>query len=306
VKNENYDPSKGLFYSFGGALLLSTNFITVKYGLRGFNPETFSLVWTASAAIYALVIALLAKKSREQLFPKRNAIAILAIGVCTAVGMILAWKGLSTLDPAFASFLWRILPVLTVLAGVIVLKERLYRAELLAMIVMLLGGLLSVVGRWHIVGTGVVLTVLAGIAGALQLMIAKITVNDVHPNVLVAYRVAIGAMLIACWTFATGAADFSVEARYWGVTLLGAFLGPCASFLLTFRAYKCWSLSKSSLILMAQPLLVLPMAYVFLDTVPQLKELTGGGIILSGGLWFALIQVKKNKRGLHRSKSKFS
>jgi drug/metabolite transporter (DMT)-like permease len=296
VGNTSCDPVKGFLYSLGGVILLSTNFITVKYALRGFDPETFSLVWTSAAAIYAFGITLVGRESREQIFPQQAMKGMIGIGTCTALGMILAWKGLSKLDTAFASFLWRFLPVLTILSGVLVLKERLSKKELLAMTIMLLGGLSSVVGRWDTVGSGVTLTILACLAGVGQLLIAKLYVHKVHPNVLVAYRVGIGSILIACWIFATGAANFTVEVRYWYVTLLGAFLGPCASFLFTFRAYRYWTLSQSSLILTAQPLLVLPMAYVFLGTAPTRRELVGGCIILSGAFWFALMQVTKARK----------
>ena len=296
MKDGSYDPVRGFLYSLGGALLISTNFVTAKYGLQGFNPETFSLVWTCAAAVYAFGIVLAGRSSRDQIFPARSMKAILALGTATGLGMVLAWKGLASLDAAFASFLWRFFPVLTILSGVLVLKERLSKREVLAMLVMLLGSLWSVADRWQTVGSGVILTLLAACAGTVQLLIAKSQTHQVHPNVLVAYRVGIGAAFVACWAFATGAANFAVEARYWYVTLLGAFLGPCASFLLTFRAYKYWSLSQSSIILTAQPLLVLPLAYLFLGTLPARRELAGGGMILMGAFWLAFIQVARSTK----------
>jgi len=290
------DPMKGLLYSLGGVILLSTNFVTAKYGLQGFNPETFSLVWTSAAAIYAFAIVLAGPSSRNQVFPAGSLKAMLSLGIATGVGMLLAWQGLARLDPAFASFLWRFFPVVTILAGVLFLKERLSKPEVLAMTIMLLGSLWSVAGRWETVGVGALLTILAGCAGTVQLLIAKWQTHRVHPNVLVAYRVGIGSVFIAGWTVVTGTADFSVGFRYWCVTLLGAFLGPCASFLLTFRAYRYWTLSQSTIVLTAQPLLVLPMTYMFLGTLPTPKELVGGCMILTGAFWLAFMQVTKGTR----------
>jgi drug/metabolite transporter (DMT)-like permease len=288
-----YNPQKGFLFSFGGALLLSTNFITVKYALRGFNPETFSLVWTGAAAIYAFVIVLAAKDSRRQIIPREGVRALLALGTCTALGMILGWKGLSELDPAFASFIWRFLPVLSILSGVLLLREDLSLKEALAMGVMLVGALWSVMGRWTVVGTGVTLTLAAIFSGVLQLLIAKSQTHKLHPNVLVAYRVGIAAVLIASWVFASGGANFAVETKYWYVTLLGAFLGPCASFLLTFRAYRYWTLSQSSLILSGQPLFTLPMAYIFLGSFPTTQEWMGGCVILLGAFWLGVIELTR-------------
>jgi transporter family protein len=183
--------------------------------------------------------------------------------------------------------------VLSILSGVIILGEHLALREALAMGIMLVGALWSVVGRWNVVGTGVILTLAAIFSGVVQLLIAKSQTHKVHPNVLVAYRVGIGSVLIACWVFASGAANFAVETKYWYVTLLGAFLGPCASFLLTFRAYRYWTLSQSSLILSGQPLFTLPMAYIFLGTLPTTRELIGGCVIVAGAFWLAVIELSK-------------
>ena len=182
---------------------------------------------------------------------------------------------------------------MAILAGVFFLKEKLSKYEMLAMLVMLAGSLWSVRGRWDIVGPGVILTLLAGCAGAAQLLIAKSLTNIVHVNVLVAYRVGIGAGFTAAWALANRNLNFDVEPSYWHVTLLGAFLGPCASFLLTFRAYRYWNLSQSSLVLTIQPLLVLPLASCFLGTFPAEKELTGGLIILLGAFCLAFAHLKK-------------
>jgi drug/metabolite transporter (DMT)-like permease len=291
------DPVKGFLYSLGGVVLLSTNFVTAKYGLEGFNPETFSLVWTSAAAVYASAIAVAARSSRRQILYMAHMKAMLALGIATAFGMVLAWTGLSTLDPAFASFLWRFFPVVTILSGVLFLKERLSKQEVLSMVIMLLGSLWSVAGRWEKVGTGVLLTILAGCAATIQLLIAKSQTHRVHPNVIVAYRVGIGAIAIAFWTFFTDSASFAVAPRYWCATLLGAFLGPCASFLLTFRAYQYWTLSQSTIVLTAQPLLVLPLAYIFLGSLPTPRELLGGSVILLGAFWLAFIQGTKKTKG---------
>jgi drug/metabolite transporter (DMT)-like permease len=300
----NSDPVKGFLYSLGGALLVSTNFVTAKYALQGFNPETFSLVWTCAASVYSFAILLVGGARRDQIFPMGSMKPMLALGITTGLCMVLAWKGLAVLDSAFASFLWRFFPVLTICCAAIFLKERLSVLELFAMAIMLLGAFWSMDGRWEGVGRGAILTILAGCAGAAQLLIAKSQTDRHHPNVLVAYRVGIASFFIACWVFATGNADFAVEAGYWYVTLLGAFLGPCASFLLTFRAYRYWTLSQSSIVLTAQPLLVLPLAYVFLGSFPTPRELTGGSLILAGAFWLAAIQVLRAKKSRPRFKRK--
>jgi len=295
------DSFKGFLYSLGGSILVSTNFVTAKYGLKGFNPETFSLVWTVAATTYAFIIVLATGHGRELLLsPSRGAIKIIWMGLATGAGMILGWQGLARLDPSFASFLWRFQPVLTITFGVLLLSERLMMKELFPITIMVIGGCLSTIGRWSVVGTGTVLTILACGAATVQMLIAKTQSTERHPNILVFYRVAIGAMFIALWTFLSGKAVFDVKRSYWLITLLGAFLGPCTSFLLTFRSYRYWELSRASIVKTAEPLFVLLMVYIIFERIPTGRALLGGLLILVGGFWLSWIHFgggKKRKTG---------
>ena len=289
IKRKNN--TKGFLYALGGTLLVSTNYITAKYGLKGINPETFSLLWTLAASCYSFIIILLSGRLRELIIPRQSLRSIAVLGVATGTGMILAWSGLSLLDPSFASFLWRFSPVLIIVLSVLFLNERLRLIEILPIAVMVLGGALTTFGRWHIVGQGVVLTLLGCVAVAVQMLVVKLNVQRIHPNVLVFYRVGLAALVIAMWAGVTGKLSLGISTPHLLVTMLGAFLGPCASFLLTFRSYRYWELSRSSVVLTAQPLLVLPMAYLAFGRIPSGLELMGGFVILGGA--FSLIWLHR-------------
>lgn len=283
------DSMRGFLYALGGTFLVSTNYITAKYGLKGFNPETFSLVWTVAASCYALIVVIISGKSRQLVIPKKRIRSILVLGVATGSGMILAWSGLSLLDPSLASFLWRFSPVLIIILSVFILGERVRLIEAVPIGIMVLGGAMTTLGRWHIVGTGVVLTLLGCVAVAIQMIVVKLNVREIHPNVLVFYRVSLAALIILLWSSVTGRLHFEISVPHLTVTLLGAFLGPCASFLLTFRSYRYWELSRSSIVLTAQPLLVLPMAALAFGKLPTGMELAGGFIILGGAFMLVLL-----------------
>ena len=281
--------TKGFIYALIGALLVSTNYVTAKYGLMGFNPETFSLVWTAAASVYTFCIVLITGHHRELKIDRNSVKHITVLGIATGAGMILAWAGLALLDPSFASFIWRFAPVLTIALSALILKERLQLREILPIALMVAGGALSTYGKWHIVGTGVMLTLLAACMVAVQMVTAKMKVSEIPSHVLVFYRVSGAAVCIAVWTIATGKLHFNVATPFWIVTLIGAFLGPSMSFQYTFRSYKYWDLSRSSIVLTAQPLFVLPMAYLAFGRIPTGLQLLGGFIIVAGAFWLAMI-----------------
>jgi len=204
------DVFKGFFFALAATILVSTNFVTAKYGLKGFNPVTFSLVWTSSAAVYALAAVLVAGYGRGLALPARAVKKVATMGLACGAAMILAWAGLARLDPSFASLLWRFLPLLAIVSGTLFLGERLSVRELAPVAIMILGGVVSTLGRWQIVGTGMVLTLLACCAGAVQMLMAKMTVTEVHPLVLVFYRCGLGALTVASWGILTGNLDFDV------------------------------------------------------------------------------------------------
>jgi drug/metabolite transporter (DMT)-like permease len=274
------DGRKGFLYALAGAILLSTNFITAKYALKGFNPVTFALIWTLAASCYSLIIALCKGGWRPFILPWHSLKPLIFIGIATGIGMLLGWTALDQLDPSFTAFLGRFRPVLIIILSFLILGERLALRELVPIGLMVAGCVFSAVGRWEVVGAGVVLAISAAFMAAIQQVVAKIAVARAHPDIMVFYRVIIAAMIIALWNLLT----------------LGAFLGPTLSFYLMYRAYRYWDLSKASVVIIAQPLFVLPMAYLFLGRLPAQKELWGGLVIMIGALWLGGIHFLAGKR----------
>ncbi len=284
------NPRKGLLYSLAATAVVATNYVTAKYALGGFNPWTFSLVWTSAAAVYTFLVVLISGRSREIILPRGELAAMVWLGFATAATMILAWLSLDLLNPAFAAFLSRFSPVLAIAFGVFFLSERLSLRLLAPAGLMVVGGCISMVGRWQIVGLGVVFGLLACCGVATQRLIAKIKVSKVHPNIVTFYRVFVGALVLALVVLGVGKAEFAnVEGKYWAVMLLGAFLGPCLGHLLMFRSYMYWELSRASIVVIVQPLLVIPLAYLVFGKFPGGMELIGGMVILIGAFWLAWV-----------------
>jgi len=284
----NFSPSaqKGFYFSLLGTFLVSTNFVTAKYALQGFDPLTFSLVWCSAATFYTLAIIYLTQQQNQLSLARQSLLSVILLGGLTGVGMLLGWKGLAILDPSFVAFFKRFEPVLVILLSLIYLKERLFWGEIFSIVVIALGGMGSALGRWEIIGEGLMFIIGSSLAIALQLFLAKTSVDNIPPIILVFYRISIATGAIALWTIASGELNFNVETRYWAVTFLGALLGSCLSFLCTFTSYRYWELSRSTIVLMLQPLFALLLAAIFLQQFPTQQELIGGFVILMGSLSF--------------------
>ncbi len=293
---------KGILLATGGTFFLSTNFVTAKIALRGFNPEAFTLIWTGAAAIYSFLIIIIQGKPAQLKLPLTSVKKILLLGLLTGLGQIFTFTGLSLLNPTFQSFLFRSQPLISMVFGILILGESMRRSELSPILLMIAGGVITTLGRWEIVGTGVIFTLLAALMVSGQFLTAKERSNNLTHMTLVFYRAAIGTLVIAVWVFGAGRANFAqAEFQHWGFTFFGAFLGPTLSFVLNFKSYKYLDLVRQSEALALQPVFVFILAGIFLGDLPTLKESIGGVLILIGSAWLISVHYQT-----HRSRHKKS
>ncbi len=287
----------GFWLSLSGSALLATNFVTAKYGLSGLDVPTFSFIWAVAAAALSAVVIVVTGHWREIFQVDARTLAALSlVGLLTGAGMILTWTGLSTLDPSLAAFLMRFTPLMAIALGVIFLKDRFGRLELVGVGMMVAGSLLSAAGRWGAVGPGMVYCLLACAAIAGQTFICKLAAGSCHTMVLVFYRSAGGALMVGLWTLTSGGANFDAPASYHLVTVLGALVSPVLGQLLLFRSYLHWDFSRSMVVYTSQPLFVAVLAHAFLDRWPDAQALAGGALILAGAFWFSWLNAGRSAR----------
>ena len=209
--------------------------------------------------------------------------------------MVLGWQALSILQPEYAAFLCRSIPLLLIVLAAVFLSEKLPPRIIYPALLMIVGGFVSAVGQWHIVAFGTFLTLVACCFTALQMLIAKTKVRQIHPYAVAFYRVFLSCLMILLPTLLLGKMDISqAQPKHWAVLFLGAFLGPCFGHFLLFRAYQCWELSMASIVRTVQPLFVIPLAFIVFGRGPKIMELIGGLIILAGGFWLAFLSRRNN------------
>ena len=293
------DSSKGFLLAAAGTSLLAVNPVIGKFCLdveSGFNAPTFAFLWLSWASLYSLVMLTARRKLRALVLPRREIKVLAVIALMTGAVQWLAWQALVFLDPAFMSFLQRFVPVLVILGGVVCFGERLRRSEVAAMGLMILGGLVSTLAEWRVVAVGVGLAMAAYVIVSVQRLIIKVSVRQVDPMVVNFCRTLGGAISLGCISFLAGAFDFDVGPRRWGLLMLGAFVGPYLGVYLTVAAYRHWELSRATLVMMAQPLITFPLAYVCLGTAPSPWQLGGGGLILLGAFWLTWTHFGASQR----------
>ena len=94
---------------------------------------------------------------------------------------------------------------------------------------------ISMLGRWHVVGMGATLTLLACLSFAVQLLLGKLQAHAVSALVMVFYRSFISAIVVLIWALTTGGLNFNVGGSHWFAVALGMCLAPSAGFVLMFQ-----------------------------------------------------------------------
>ncbi len=299
------DPLKGFLLALSASFLISTNYITGKFGVDGFGPEVFGLVWMVAASCYSLLIILATGRGSQLNLPPRTRRLVLLVGLFTGLQMYFFWSGLKLLNPPFAAFLGRSEPALTILLATIFLRERIRPKEAGAVVVMIVGGCLSTLGNWDVVGAGTVLTLLACLTMSIQFLIGKAAVGQVHPSILVFYRASIASVMLGVWAFGFGEPDFRVGTQVWAATLLGALLGPCIGYHLVFHSYRFWGVSRSAMLMTLQPLFAMPLVLLLLPEQNITgQQLAGGLTIMAGAMWLIRLhwQGRRNVASVSRPK----
>ena len=292
------DPLRGFLLALIATFLIATNYVTGKFGVDGFGPLVFGLVWMAAASLYSFLIIVATGRLSQLKLPPKTPALVFWVGLLTALQMYFFWSGLALLNPPFAAFLGRFEPALTILLATLFLGERIGLKEAGAVLLMIAGGCFSTVGNWKVVGAGTVFTLLACLTMSLQFLIGKAVVRRIHPSILVFYRVLIASAVLALWTFGFTEPNFRVSSEAWVATLFGALLGPCIGYHLLFHSYRHWEVSRSAMLMTLQPLFALPLALLLLPkqaTTGQ-QQLAGGLAIMLGAMWLIRINWQGRKK----------
>lgn len=282
---------QGFSLAFAGMVLQACNFITAKTALEAFNAVTFSVLWYVVATIYSLILTFSMGQGAQLRVRGKDLGLMVMLGLTLTLSAALGWAALKLMDPTFSAFLGRLTPMMVILLGTVMLKERLRLLEWIAVTVMVVGGAVSTLGgTWRLEWLGITLTLVASFFTAFQLTIAKLGGSNIPPVVMNVYRTGVTALAFVVWCLLMGGFDLTAaQPRHWAGILIGAFLGPCLSITLLYSSYRYWDMTRSAMVLTLQPLAVLPMAYVMFHDIPGGWKLVGGLIIVAGGLWLVAL-----------------
>lgn len=287
--------NKGYFFAFLSVFATSNVYIFSKAAISQTDLPTFGLYWFGFGLIWNILYSTNTGKIKHlSKLNKSNYLILLILGFLEIAGTTFFFMAIRTVpNPAIVSFLGNINPVIIIILGLILLRERYNRPEIFGMILILLGAfIISFKGGTKLSSmfiSGAEYILYSGLFYATSAIIAKKNVIKLTPTIMALSRTSFllvfsfSAVLILnmSWSLTWFA--------LWNI-FIGSILGPFLTVISGYQAIKYLEVSRVSILGSTKGIVVLIGAYIYFGRLPELYQILGGILSILG---VVLISVGK-------------
>ncbi len=247
------------------------------------------LQWFIGGAIAATILVFVRKDLDFHSVLKKHWKHGLILGVTNALAALGWSSGMFLIGPNLLAFIWRLGTLFIILLGVLFLKERLSKVEILGAGLAVAGTVVLSYTNGNGSGLWILLPVMGALAAALHHFASKMFVKDTHPLVLVQMRVIFSLLSISLGVGLVTTLFDSVEFIWLPLHLLPlifftGILTAIVSFYLFFKAYEHLDVSKTAVIRTIDPFIVILYVFFIFRELPTEKDVVGGFMIVIGVL----------------------
>lgn len=248
----NSPKRKGYFFAAMSALAVSNVYILSKAALRETDLFVFGFFWFLSAFSYNLIYTISTKKFHLYFaYSKRQ----------------------------------KLIPIFVTIMGIIFLKDKFNRVEVVGMALAIIGAVLvSYSGTFSLSGLfiyGSHFAILASLFASLGITLAKRQIKAYDPAILSFNRTIylVGLFLILMLVYNK---TFSISLQSFLFAALGSFAGPFIGAVLQYNSFKYIEASKTMIIQSTRSFIVLLISLIFFGLFPLIHQLIGGIIAIAG------------------------
>ncbi|MBD3333382.1 EamA family transporter [candidate division GN15 bacterium] len=263
-----------------------------KWNLEHLSPLAMNCLIFSTATIIMTIFWLPTKGVRRTFTQSRQGWLWLSLfAVTSALAVWAFWAGVQQMDPSLAAFLNRAEVPLAILTGMIFLRERFTRGEIVGTLVALAGIVIMRATLRVEYSLGFYLVLLGAFFFALTEFLSKIALRHVPATSLAYIRNMFMAVMywLAFWV-----GDHSLEGleHIWpGVIALG-FMGPVFNRITYLLALERLELSKVAVIGQMQPVFTVIVAFLTLGLLPTVRETAGGVCLVIGCVLMVLYRTR--------------
>lgn len=295
------DRVKGYLFAFIAVIAVSNVYIFSKAALNEVSLAQFGTYWFAFGFLWNMVFAIQQKKLPTILnFKKKQFLILFTLGILEIVATSFFFLAIHTVpNPAVVSFIGNINPVFVTILGFIFLRERFNIPELIGMALALLGAFIisyqgsNTLESVFIEGTGYM--ILSGFIYSFSTIIAKKNVHQLGPSVMALSRTLHLFLFSGAALLYLGQPMQIPTKAFWNI-FIGSGLGPFLTALAGYQALKYIEAGRVSILGSSKGLFVLIGAFFYFDTLPQMHQIWGGLISISGVLLISTGKLNLSKK----------
>jgi len=276
------EPGKGYTFAMLSALLSGINYVLGKWVMADLSPELLvALIFGLAALIQGGLMAARGDWKGIRRCTARGWLWVLFFSLFSVVALWTLWTGIKYLDPTVASFISRLQTLVTVFLGIALLKDRFHRWEAVGGVVVILGVAVIYASFDLRLSLWFWIMVASGISFGVTEVVAKVALRYLEATPLSFIRTLFVAVFFLVWVMLDGQPLLHLGRTWWGVVAI-AVMGPTLARLFYLYALERLDVSKAALVNQVQPLFVFLVAFLFLGTIPSVREFAGGLLILAG------------------------
>lgn len=283
---------KGYILVVISLLLTSISFILSTIVIKEIGVPSTAFFMFAAGLIASTMILIASRKVKElTLLVRRYWKPVIAIGILNSISAVLWLSSLNLIGPSLTAFLGRFGTIFTIILGLLFLKERFNRLELLGAIIMIGGAFVLSYNGGNFIIIGVILVLILSLTFSVWQLITKIYIKRINPIAMNHIRLMFTFTVFALYIAATQ--DLNVPSlNIIGLAALGSISGGVIGFLLSYKAMQMTDLSKISTISSLEPFIVMLYSFIILHTIPTGYQFLGGFIIVAGTLFLVMGRYK--------------
>ncbi|TFH38252.1 MAG: DMT family transporter [Bacteroidia bacterium] len=295
------DQRRGYIFALIATVAMANVYVFSKAALNEISLYQFGFYWFGMAMVWNLLYALPAGKiNRVKFLRKKDFRVLLILGVMELVGTSLFFASIETTSsPANMSFLQNLVPLFVILMGVSFLGERFSGFQVLGVVVILAGALVtSFSGNitetgFFVPGSGFMIASTIFLAGTT--IISKKYITNLDPGLL-SFNRALFLFILSLILMLAFDQPFRIEQSAFLNTMIGSLLGPFLTAFSTFSALRYIDASKSTIIQSSKGLFVTIGAWIYFSSVPRSFQIMGGLLTIIGVIILISAREKSDQK----------
>lgn len=278
----------GLSQSLTGAGLIaamlvvdSTFFIFARL-LQQYMPPTQSSFYMMTLGSLFVVLYAAWKKRLRFSFLKENLGFFMLIGFLIAVATNLNYEAMAFIDSGTASILSQSTIIFGLVWGLVWLREKLTRAEIIGAVIAVAGVMVITFQKGDYFRLGSLLVLVSSLCYSFHSAVVKKHAGRFDFLEFYAFRLICNCFFLFLWTLLDPAPLTLPPARVWPLLIFAAGVEVCLSRPLYYLVLRRYPISILSILLTISPILTVLWAFLLFDTVPTWLQMLGGAGVISG------------------------